>query len=303
MRLRRIMVVPLLIAMGACSTAPAPRTPGMEAMGVEMTAAELRLDLYRYESLVASTIKTAANDITDETEDVAIRETAIRWKINAIPDIQAAVFRLDPLSGLADAFGFTAQMEQFFVEGAGKDLFGEQQHLAINASRFLMSEVRALVVRVVGQERLNEVEPKFGAWVQKYPIQNISFGRRSVTGNAGSITAANWGSGGLESVGRIEDLVRDLSDRLTIYGQQLPELARWHSELILMGVDQNLITPLWKNVESLDGTAQSLEAEIKAIRAFVDATPDLISEERALILAAVQTDLETALVPIQARLG
>ena len=270
----------------------------MEAIGVEMTAAELRLDLYRYENLFASTVQTTANDIYDETEDVAIRETAIRWKINAIPDIQAAVFRLDPLSGLADAFGFTAPMEQFFAEGAGKGLFGEQQHIAVNASRFLMSEVRALAVRVVGQERLNEVGPRYAAWVQKYPIQNISFGRRSVTGDAASITAANWGSGGLESVGRIEDLVRDLSDRLTIYGHQLPELARWHSELLVMEVDENLIMPLWENVESLDATAQSLDAEIKGIRAFVDATPDLISDERALILATVQKDLETALVDV-----
>jgi hypothetical protein len=75
--------------------------------------------------------------------------------------------------------------------------------------------------------------------------------------------------------------VRDLSDRLTIYGHQLPKIARWHSEFLLMKVDENLLMPLWENVESLDATAQSLEAEIEGIRALVDATPNLISKERA----------------------
>jgi hypothetical protein len=161
--------------MGACSTTPSPRTPGMEAMSVEMTSAELSLDLYRYESLFASMVQTTANDIYEETENMAIRKTAICWKINAIPDIQATVFRLDPLSGLADAFGFTAQMEQFVAEGAGKCLFGEQQHLAINASRFLMSEVRGLAVSVVGQQRLNEVEPRYTAWGPEIPDPEHQF--------------------------------------------------------------------------------------------------------------------------------
>ena len=107
-----------------CSTVPPPRTPGMEAIGVDTTTAELRQRIYRYESVFAATIHRAADEISANTSDRDIREMSIRWKINAVPTIQAAVFRLDPLAGLADAWGLTAQMENFFTSGNGKELFG-----------------------------------------------------------------------------------------------------------------------------------------------------------------------------------
>ncbi len=114
----------------------------MEALGVSTTTSELRFHVYRYESVFAAAVQTAADKIALE-EEAAYREVSIRWKINSIPAMQAAPFQLDPLAAFADAWGLTAQMERFFSVGAGKDIFGDSQHIAVDASRELVAEIRS----------------------------------------------------------------------------------------------------------------------------------------------------------------
>ena len=116
-----------------------------------------------------------------------------------------------------------------------------------------------------------------------------------MTADAATITAAEWGLGGLRSVGQIEDLVRDLSDRLTIYGEQLPELARWHSELLAVDVKLNMADPLNASLANIDASVASVDKEIGSLRAFVDGTPDLIASERDVVVAALEKELGVAL--------
>ena len=144
--------------------------------------------------------------------------------------------------------------------GAGEDIFGESQHIAVDASRELLSEIRSFAESVVGNESVQTVEPRLAQWLDETPIADISFGRRSVAADAATITAAEWGLGGLRSVGQIEDLVRDLSERLTIYSEQLPELARWHSELLAIEMKRTMVDPLGTRravVAALRSTASS----------------------------------------------
>jgi len=288
----------LLASLLSCSTAAPPRTPGMEALDVEITTAELRLKTYELESYFAAVVQTAADEILAAETEPAIRRAALRWKLNAIPAMQAAVFQLDPLGALADAWGLCRQMEEFFTNGAGRELFGDSQSIAIEESRLLSTEVRLLALSVIGAERLEEVRPRLEAWLAENPFHDISFGRRTVAASASSITAANSSRDALASVGQIEDLVRDLSDRLAIYAEQIPEIARWHAELLTMDISQNEIAPLWEDIESIDASAASLDIEIQALRRFVESTPDLIASERVVILEAIERDLETALVDV-----
>jgi len=96
-------------------------------------------------------VQTAADEISAAETDPSIREAAVRWKINSIPAMQAAVFQLDPLAALADAWGLCAQMERF-ATGAGKDLFGDSQRIAVQDSLTLSEDVAALARSVVGDQ-------------------------------------------------------------------------------------------------------------------------------------------------------
>lgn len=283
-----------------CSTAPPPQTPGMQALGVGMTTAELRLAVYRFESYFAAVVQASAEDIAAAEGDLAIRKAALQWRINAIPAMQAAVFQHDPLAALGDAWGLCAQMERFFATGAGKDLFGNSQRIAVTDSKTLHKEISGLARTVVGPEGVENVRPKLEAWLEENTIYDLSFGRRTVGVDASSITAAQWGSGsgGLRSVGQIEDLVRDLSDRLTIYAEQIPEMARWQAELMAMDLDENLLEPRWTDIAAMEGALGSMDAEVKGLRRFVETTPDLVASERAVILGVMEREIETALADI-----
>lgn len=270
----------------------------MAALGVDATTSELRQELYRHESAFAATVHRTADAIYEGETERAIRERAIRWKINAVPTMHTAVFQLEPLAGLADAWGLTAQMERFLTTGPGKDLFGASQPLAVEASRELLTEVRALAVSVVGAERIRAVEPEFRAWLDENPITDVTFSRRSTAIDAASVTAREWGSGTLQSVGQIEDLLRDLSERLRIYGAELPELARAQAELLVLTADRDVLQPVWTNVDSIDRSVASAERTARNIDAFLASSPELIAAEREAVVEALQGELEATLVDI-----
>ena len=245
----------------------------MEAIGVDITTTELRQKIYQYESVFAATVHRAADEIFNNESGRHIREMSIRWKINSVPTMQTAVFQLDPLAGLADAWGLTAQMENFFTTGNGKELFGDSQPIAVEASRDLHAEVRALARSVVGEEKRRQVEPQLRAWLDENPILDIAFGRRSMSIDAASITAAEWGGGGLQSVGQIEELVRDISDRLAIYAAQQPELARSQAELLAIETDRFILKRLWDALEGFDDSVKSIDGEIRNVGEFLDDPP------------------------------
>lgn len=147
--------------------------------------------------------------------------------------------------------------------------------------------------------RYESVLPRLESWVEDNPIPNITFYRRTTAIDAATITAAEWGSGGLRSVGQIEDLVRDLSDRLTIYAAQQPELARAHAELLTILVNRYMLAPVFDDVDTLTRSVTSIEQIADNLDAFVASTPELIGTERALVIDALERDIENALSDVE----
>lgn len=166
-----------LVWLGSCASAPPSRTQGMSELGVQQTTAELRVLLREYLRWFAAETVTAANNVVAEEEDLAIQETALLFKVNAVPTMQAAVFQRDPIAALSDAWAITASMRLFFEEGAGANLFGASQDEVVEPMRSLEEEVLGLVERVVGAERLAAVRPEFDRWVRDNPFESLYFGR------------------------------------------------------------------------------------------------------------------------------
>ncbi len=77
------------------------------------------------------------------------------------------------------------------------------------------SDVR-LVETVVSTERATEVRSRLITWARENAFTDLTFGRRSAAIDVASITAAQLGTGGLGSVVQVEELVKDLSQRLSM---------------------------------------------------------------------------------------
>jgi hypothetical protein len=270
----------------------------MTELGVEQTLAEMRVLLHEYLRWFTTEIVTAADGILETEMDPAAQEAALRLKVSAVTSMQAALFQRDPLAALTDAWALTHGMTHFFEDGNGKDLFGGSQNLVVDALHGLESELDRLAQRIVGKERMDAVRPQLDRFVSDYPIRDLSFGRRSAGLRASSVTAAELRGDGLRSVAQIDETARDLSDRITIYAEQLPQIARWQGEILLMESQRNFLAKPFANLDGVDRNLSSIEEDVDAAAGFLTSTPELIAAERLLLLKAFESEREAILSSI-----
>lgn len=281
-----IRLVLLLTAM-ALTTSGCIKTPTKSAMmkGAEdlqdMTSAELRLKVHAFAGRFERTIEGAADVIIDNTDDPAIRRSALTWKIYAIPEAQKAAFHYDPLAGLIDVAALCGQMRQFFEPGGGgEELFGEWQDGVIAATRLLDDEVWELGESITKSGDVTRVRGNVNEWVVENPIDSVVMVRKSTRALSAKL-AAETGRGAGAAIGGITETVSDLSDRVTIYAASVPSQARWQAQLLVYDLLDEA------ELESLGPTTESLADSIDRIASTVELTPDLVVRERAKTLEEI----------------
>ncbi len=286
---RVALILSLASCLGGCASAP-PRTPTMTEYGVERNVAEMRVLLHEYLRWFTAEIVIAADGVLDSEKDPAIQKAALRLKVNAVSSMQAALFQRDPLAALADAWALTMAISRFFDEGNGSDLSGGSQSLVAEALHGLEVEVDGLAQIIVGKERADAVRPRVESFVRDNPLDDLSFGRRSAALKASSVAAAEWGGDGFRSIAQIDETARDLSDRLTIYAEQLPQILRWQGEILLIESQREFLVRPFANLDEVDKNLASIEEDVDAATGFLTSTPELIAGERALLLDTLQRE-------------
>jgi hypothetical protein len=265
------------------------QTPSMEKYPeVQVTKGELRVRVYNYQNHFAAVVQSAADAIIENERGLGIQEAAIRWKVNAIPAVEKAVFQTDPLAALGDAWGVTVAMARYLDEGEGRALFGASQSLAVEAAHRLESDIEQLAETVAGAPRAERARQRIERWIRANPIRDLTFGRRSGMMDLSITTAAELGVSGLQAVGEIETTARDLSERLTVYFERLPKQIRWNAELVVIEVMREFGGQVFSDIGSIEESA-------RGVRSFLDATPDLVRSEREAIIQAMNRELENTL--------
>ena len=79
----------------------------------------LRARLYEYSITFAAEVDLTASSIEQRTTDATVRRNALLWRIRAIPEMRKACFRMEPVSGLLDAWTLSRQMDQLFSDRRG----------------------------------------------------------------------------------------------------------------------------------------------------------------------------------------
>ena len=264
------------LALGAAGCISAPtKSPLMEQSDnlVDMTSVQLRGQLYDFTSRYATVVEGAADAIMEATDDPAVREWALTWKLEAIPQVHRAAFKPDPLFGLIDTAVLCGQMLAFFTNGAGSDLFGNHQEIAIEAAEWLKSDVWRLAESITLSGDPARARGEIAEFVAEHPIGDLYFLRDSVEPLLATMTKRrSRGAGAV--IGGISEAVDDLSKRLTIYAAHLPKEARWQAELAAMQLTQN------PPVEDVLLAVGSLAESHESFAGSVASALDLITAER-----------------------
>ncbi len=255
---------PLLagLAMAGCSvlTIKFPDTP--------LSARELdaRLLTRDYAAHFASTITHLLDDALPAGTDPAIRSQALRLKLGAVTESTRAAAGSSPIASLLDTWAFALQLRDFLATGAGSDLLGSAQPGARLATARLADEADALARKVAGSDY-----PRYHAFVLSYvehdPLQSADCVRSSVL-SAWMIEQGDPSA--LRVEGTVAQALGDVSDRLRLYGEQLPAMSLWQAELALdrAGVDGAAYQSALRNID----------ARLARISALADTSPALAHE-------------------------
>jgi len=275
----------------ACSTGAAKQTPLMEEVGVEdVTTRELQVMVYGFGWHCAGTLELAAQKIQDNADSPEVRQNAILWKMNAVPVIYQAVFNNYPLGGLTSVWGFCVQMRMFLTTGAGKNLFGDWQDIAVESARELETAAEELTRSIVVNVDFTLFQEGMERYARNHPIDNLLFVRRGDSMEFFK-RVAGTSAGGLAAAASMNEEMQMLSDRMAILTVTVPKQVQWHTELMLAQAPEFI-------AEQRDSTIAALQNEswemLKPLMLYLEEVRKQVTadftEERMAVLAGIASE-------------
>ena len=222
-----LVLCPLMACTGLGGGATRPDLKPWPEIRSDFRVETLRASLYEYSITFAAEVELAASSIEQRTTDETVRRNALLWRIRAIPEMRKACFRMEPVSGLVDAWTLARQMDQLFSEGAGAGAFGTFQPEAVAVSRRLVDQLREIGGSIaMSPEARTEFEHRIiDPWVAEHPLRDITFVRESPVARFAE-QSRELGDVS-QSVGTMEELAISLSQQAAnLYGRYAAADAR-----------------------------------------------------------------------------
>lgn len=272
-----ILLLGFFLVAGGCRTAPKQTHLMSTYENVKISSLELKIRTHKFEGRFSGIVEQAADEIIDQTSDQKIRERALLWKMYAIPAAQKAIFQYDPLASLVDIWALCIQMREYFIEGAGKDAFGDWQTIAVDASELLESEIIAIAKKVTRSGDISKGQDFVDFWASENPIESPLFTRRSTTELFASVMAETKFS--LSStVFTVAESIIFISNRMNSYLDFLPKQGRWQVEFLTNKLVQH--EDIDTGLENFSSMAGSTERAVD----MAEQVPEIIQNERIALL-------------------
>jgi len=262
--------------------------------GIDASAREIQVLMYQYASHFASQVDLATNEIYTNSGDYHIRMAALQWNSNAIPEMMKSCFHFDPLTGLLGASAFAVQMDDFFRSGNGMDIFGDQQHVAVETSGRLRRDLLELAQRIWPEGDFDAYKEKVLAWAEAHPIENLRF----VRGGFDYETTLRSGATadlGLRLAGSMNAQLLAMTDRANVLMASMPRQMYWEKEMML-DETRNMVTDMADT--ALAQSLGSLQPMMEFLAEQRELTMRDIARERAAVFQAIAAERNAVLVAI-----
>jgi len=279
----------LALALSACLSTSAPRRPALDARFEQrgISEAQVAADLTDFLRRFEGKVSWASIQIQRAAPDLNTRRAAILWRTHLVPASQAAAFQPTASRGLIDLWALVLQMNAYFQDGAGHDLFGAHQAIALKASAELVTSIEKLEDDLPS-ENTAELKQRLEEWVRLHPMGGDGFSRPSTAPELASLIGDREHSV-VDAVREIDERLGDLTNRITVYGDSMPRQARWQGEL---AAEEMLARPEIKGMFRDLAIASDSLARLAELQEFIGEQVDRIESvaeaERAVILEDVE---------------
>jgi len=240
--------------------------------------------------LFSAEIERAADSIRAISNEPSIRRHALLWKMYAIPAAHEAVLLPDPALSLLDVWAFALQMEEYFDRGAGQDVFGPHQSIALDAVRRLDSATLAQAL-LVSDSTASEGNARntLNAFVEEYPILGPQFTRASLAVESAYAVLGSDAATAVAAVGDIDQAVGEITNRLAFHNEYLMKQASWAALALLEDLARDTL---------VTGTLASATEALEIASALAEELPSLVEGERIAVIEALDRELSELLESI-----
>ena len=261
-RWRCALISVALLALTACSllSIKTPETP------LTAREQEARLLTRDYAEHFNGVMMRAIDNAAASQTDPAVRALALQLKLGVVSQSTRAATGLSPIGSLIDTWAFAMQLRDYLDSGSGAALLGSGQSDVRAHADGLADEADALAKKITGDDY-----PRYQGFVKRYtfryPLEDPDCQRISVL----SIWSAEEGDQApLRVVGTVAQALGDVSDRMRIYGQEIPTVSLWEAERALdrSGID----------AASYRATFRSIDTQLAKISTLAETSPALAHE-------------------------
>ena len=313
------LVVLLACGLAGCSIVRAVRS-GVTSLydGSEgITQAELRNRMFEYSSGFDVFVGEAADRISTATSDPRLRRSSLLWKIR-MPDAASLAATLpDPREAYVESLTLAIAQRQFFDNGNGKDMFGPQQSIALEAARDIEGRAVLIGETFLKHEQLVELRANLEKLALENPIRG-EFLREGI--QAGLDNAESKGTfddifalpmapfRALEGVDTGAQAIREFNltaQRATDLIADLPQRVRWQLELLTYDL-QEQGGALEQALKSFDTLAQSSDRLSLAAESLPEETRNTLQaageelEQRSATLQKLLSEYHAAITETNA---
>lgn len=245
----------------------------IESPAQPLTPRELtvRLQTREYAHAFVGDVERTADRIAAKSANPQVQAAALRWKINAAAASRRAATQMTPDMALLDSWALAAQMREFFDPGgAGARIFGTHQDLARTTAIQLEKQIAGQARALTTAEHFDRFQVFIVQYVRDEPLASLDFTRASVVGRWSQQAGENEQQSLLATVGTVPQVMSDLSDRMRLYSDQMPEETLWRTELSLLEAGYG--SSEWRAVTA------SLDRSLAEIGDLANDSPTLVRE-------------------------
>jgi hypothetical protein len=285
--------IALLLLAIACASLPGGRfvagvVRGEGMGGGRITQQELREALVQYASRFEATVIATADTLSAGTKDPVIQRRALRWKLGVTPVVNQAAFLDEPEAAYVAMLTVATSTHEFLTSGAGVEIFGEQQQLAVDASTELLNAAIELGDSFLTKQQLARVTSDVQALVRKQPIRGefVAEQVQSLVTATEASPIFDWVTAiplspfrALQGVDQGAQAIREFNDTALQFSRTvaaMPRLIRWNLELLTLDVSQQ--GEIAESLESFDALARSAESISLTAQALPETLRELLAE-------------------------